>query len=276
MLVFYILVVYSPPDMEMPPVVIFCGGKGTRLREKTEFIPKPLVEIGGMPILWHVMKIYSSYGCTRFILCLGYKAEKIKEYFLEYAEWRRGDFTLHSGTDNGDRTLEFHSHSLRDWDITFVETGLEANKGTRLRKAAPYIQADNFFVAYGDDLARIHIKKLHAFHQRHGAVATVTCVQPASPYGIVTIDRSNSIVSVEEKPPLKHWINGGFFVFTKGVFDYLADTADLEKEMLPLLAKKRQVKAYKLHDFWRSMNTYQDTLSLNELWHNDDAPWKIW
>lgn len=257
-------------------MVIFCGGKGTRLREKTEFTPKPLVEIGGMPILWHVMKIYAHYNCRRFILCLGYKAEKIKEYFVQYEEWRKGNFTLHYGLDNPERRFETHSASLQDWDITFVETGLETNKGVRLRKAAPYINADTFFVAYGDDLARINIKNLLAWHYRHGAVATVTCTQPLSPYGIVNIDRSHSVVSFEEKPRLDHWINGGFFVFQKEIMKHLEGDGDLEKDVLPGLAKRRQVKAYQLKGFWRSMNTYQDTLHLNELWNKDQAPWRVW
>lgn len=228
--------------------VILCGGKGTRLREYTEKIPKPLVDIGGHPILWHLMKYYSHFGFDDFILCSGYLHERIAEYSS-----KNNDFK----------------------NIQCINTGVETSKSDRLKQIQNLIpKGEDFFVAYGDDLSDVPINKLISFHKSHKKIATLTAVRPVSQFGILEID-DNLVEGFVEKPVLDHWINGGFFIFKYDIFKYLKH-GELEKDVLPFLAKDNQVAAYKHKGFWRCMNTFQDTMELNELFNNNLASWQVW
>ena len=227
-------------------VVILCGGKGTRMGSGD--LPKAMFPIGGRPILWHIMNIYSRQGFSDFILCLGYKGNKIKDYFSRKKNWR----------------------------IQFVNTGLETNTGGRLKKAQDYIERSLFFATYGDGLADIKLNQLLDFHKAHKKVATLTAVRPLSPFGIVGISSSNIVTHFEEKPRLDHWINGGFFVFEKEVFQYLRGHDILEKDTFARIVKDNNLAAYRHNGFWECMDTYKDNLRLNELWEKGIAPWAIW
>lgn len=229
-------------------VVILCGGKGTRLKEKTESLPKPLIEIGGRAILWHIMKIYASHGFTDFVLCLGYKAQMIKEYFRQ----------------------------TEGWNITFADTGEETNTGGRIKLIENHIDGEDFMVTYGDGVADIDLKKLAAFHKAHGRIGTVTSVNPPSQFGLLDIDASGRVNRFREKPVVDQWINGGFFIFKKTFFSFLGTDDILEKKPLEALSREDQLMAYKHNSFWKCMDTYKDTLALNEAWASDKAPWKIW
>lgn len=231
-------------------VVILCGGKGERLREHTEIIPKPLVEIGGKPILWHIMKIYSHYGYNDFILCLGYKGGKIKEYFDQ--------------------------NNSENWNLKFADTGLDTNTGGRIKKIEKYIEAGNFLATYGDGVSDINIKKLIRYHEKKAKIATMTCTVLQSNFGIVEIDGSNMAVGFGEKPFVNIWINGGFFVFNRRIFDYLEEDSVLEGQPLEKLAKDRELAVYKYRGFWECMDTYKDTRRLNEFFNSGKAKWVVW
>src|SRR5208337_1556968 len=200
--------------------VILCGGKGTRMREETEFKPKPLVEIGGMPILWHIMKIYSYYGFNDFVLCLGYKGNMIKDYFLNF-EWLSHDFTLSLG--DGARKTLIHTNSLENWNITFANTGEETDTGGRVKRIEKYIDGDTFFLTYGDAVANVDIRKLHEYHQAKGKMATVTAAHPSSRFGVLEVDGSGIARTFHEKPAVNGVINGGYFVLERGIFDGMDD-----------------------------------------------------
>jgi glucose-1-phosphate cytidylyltransferase len=255
-------------------VVILCGGMGTRLREETEFRPKPLVEIGGKPILWHIMKTYSHFGFKEFVLCLGYKGHLIKEYFLNYRVMQ-SDFTLRldSPTDP-----QFHCGTDPvDWSITFAETGADAMTGARVKRIEKYIQEDTFLLTYGDGVADIDVGKLLEFHRRHGKTGTVTGVRTNSRYGelVVIEGRVNRFA---EKPPTEEaFISGGYFVFNRRVFDYLSsdDACVLERAPLETLTQEGQLMSYLHPGYWHCMDTYRDFIALNDLWRQG-APWKIW
>jgi glucose-1-phosphate cytidylyltransferase len=233
-------------------VVILCGGKGTRLLPKTEKIPKPLIDIGGKPILWHLMKVFSGYGHNDFILCLGYLGDKIKEYFQD--------------PDNFEE----------DWNITFADTGLDSSKGERLRRIKDYIKSEDFLVSYGDDLSDVNIKELVKFHKKNKKIATLTAINPVYDYGVLQMNGNNEIIGFKEKPKLDHWINAGFFVFNKKIFDYIKEGWDLEKEIFTTLSKDRQLSAFKHTGFWKSMNTIKDSIELNEMWENSDLKKILW
>ncbi len=256
-------------------VVILCGGKGTRLHEHTEYIPKALVEIGGKPILWHIMKIYSACGFNDFILCLGYLGDKIKEYFLEYSSWRNADFSLKLGQSSQSK-IDYLTNSKEKWNITFAETGPETNTGGRIKRIKKSIKEDTFFVTYGDGLADIDLRELLNFHHSHTRIATVTVVNPRSNFGILDLSKEGLVTEFQEKPPLDAWINGGFFVFNRKIFEYLEKNSILEKEPLQYLAAKRQLVAYKHRGFWSCMDTYKDNMDLNYLWERGEAKWQIW
>lgn len=256
-------------------IVILCGGLGTRLREETEFRPKPMVEIGGRPILWHIMKIYSHYGVNEFILCLGYKGEMIKEYFYNY-EVLNNDFTIELGDK---KNMEIHSnHSEEGWRITLADTGDKALKGARLKCVEKYIDGDLFMVTYGDGVANIDINSLLAFHQKHGKLATITGISPTSRFGELKIN-GDRVERFSEKPKngLGH-VNGGFFVFNKGIFDYLSanDNCDLEIGPLERVASEGQLMVYRHTGFWACMDTLRDMEYLNKLWSEGKAQWKVW
>lgn len=256
-------------------VIILCGGRGTRLGEVTEYRPKPMVEIGGKPILWHIMKIYAHYGFTDFILCLGYKGYMIKEYFFNY-ELINNDFTVELGEN---KNVEIHnSHSEQGWRITLAETGTEALKGARIKKVEKYIDSEPFMITYGDGVANIDINKLLAFHQEHGKIGTITGVRPPSRFGELEV-RNNKVAKFTEKPQASGGlINGGFFVFNKELFDFLStdDDCDFERGPLEKLANMGELMVYEHFGPWQCMDTVRDMNHLNNLWNQNKAFWKIW
>lgn len=258
------------------PVVILCGGLGTRLREETEFKPKPMVKIGDRPILWHIMKIYAHYGFKRFILCLGYKGEMIKEYFYNY-EVMNNDITITLGSNNG---FKVHNrHDENDWEITLCNTGNDAQKGARLKRIERYVDADQFMVTYGDGVANINIGELLNFHTSHGKTATVTGVRPKFlRFGELNI-QEDQVTRFSEKPKYEgNYVNGGFFVFNRAIFDYLEDKddCDLETEALEEISEQGELMVYKHHKFWACMDTIRDAEYLNDLWWSAKAEWKVW
>ncbi|MFI5304246.1 MAG: glucose-1-phosphate cytidylyltransferase [Nitrospiria bacterium] len=255
-------------------VVILSGGLGTRLREETEFKPKPMLQIGENPILWHIMKSYSCYGHKDFVLCLGYKGEIIRDYFFNY-DLHHSSVMLELGTK---KVLKINSeHDERDWKLWMVDTGQDTLTGGRLKRVQKYISDDVFMVTYGDGVADINIQKLLEFHYSHGKLATVTAVRPSSRFGELTIE-GNQVKSFREKPQVQAgWINGGFFVFQKEAFDFLSgDQESLEQGLLEKLTGKNELAVF-LHDgFWQCMDTYREMQLLNDLWKQKKAPWKIW
>ncbi len=254
-------------------VVILAGGLGTRLSEETEVKPKPMVEIGGKPILWHIMKIYSYYGYDDFIICLGYKGYVIKEYFHHYF-LHQSDVTI----DLHENTVEYHNPKAEPWRVTLVDTGLHTLTGGRVKRVQEYLGNETFMVTYGDGVADIHIGELVEFHKKHKKLATVTAVQPSGRFGSLEIDAENSIKSFIEKPSGdKSWINGGFFVMEPDVLNYLkGDSTSLEREPLEQLSKDNQFSAYKHQGFWQPMDTLREKRILEELWDSGKAPWKTW
>lgn len=256
-------------------VVILCGGMGTRLREETEFHPKPMVEIGGRPILWHIMKIYAHYGFTDFILCLGYKGYMIKEYFYNY-ELINSDFTLELGKNKHFEI--YNSHSEQGWRITLAETGAEALKGARIKRVEKYVDSTLFMVAYGDCLASIDITQLLSFHRSHGKIGTLTGVSPPSRYGMLEIE-ANTVKKFSEKPQTSgEFVNGGFFVFDRKIFDFLSsdDNCDLERGILEELVEMGELMIYGHPGEWVSMDTFRDMSYLSRLWNQNEAFWKVW
>lgn len=254
-------------------VVILCGGMGTRMREETEFKPKPLVPIGRMPVLWHIMKIYSHYGFRDFILCLGYKGEMIKEYFLNFEEMTN-DFTLNLRSKK-EKVTHHNKERLEDWNITFVDTGFETNTGGRVKGIEHLVDGDEFFLTYGDGLSNVNISKLLDYHRSKKKVGTLTAINPTSPFGIIEV--ANGIAkSFKEKPRLEGLINGGFFVFNKKIFDYLEENSILEEEPLKRLTAEKGLAVYEHNDFWQCMDTFKDVERLNKMWREGDTPWKVW
>lgn len=254
-------------------VVLLAGGMGTRLREETEYRPKPMVEIGGRPILWHIMKNFSMQGFNEFVVCLGYKGDVIKDYFLNY-ESRASDITLSLGSKT---VRSLHSVSDEsDWKITLANTGLLTPTGGRISKVNQYISGDKFLCTYGDGLANVDIKELLKFHESHGKIATLTSVQPTNRFGAVAFDKSGLVTNFFEKPKSESWINGGFFVFDVRIFDYLNEDSTLEREPLEQLVKEEQLMVFKHHQFWQPMDTYRETIELNKMWDDGNAPWKNW
>jgi glucose-1-phosphate cytidylyltransferase len=255
-------------------VVILCGGMGTRLREETEFRPKPLVEIGGKPILWHIMKIYSHYGFNDFVLCLGYKGQMIKDYFLNYRVMN-SDFTLR--LDAPEQPCFHNTHGQEDWTITFAETGAEAMTGARVKRIEKYIDTDFFLLTYGDGVADLDVSALWQFHLEHGKIGTVTGVRPKSRFGELSV-LDGRVRQFSEKPQTKEgFISGGFFIFGRGFFNYLRDDdrCVLEAEPLEGLVQDGQLMSYIHPGFWHCMDTYRDHVALNEMW-KQDCPWKVW
>jgi glucose-1-phosphate cytidylyltransferase len=260
------------------PVVILCGGKGTRVHEETEFRPKPLIDIGGKPILWHIMKIFASAGARDFILCLGYKGDQIRRYFLEY-ELMESSVTLDFRSRSRDRRLVFHDRPAEDdWRITFVNTGLSANTGARIKRIEPFVRADRFFMTYGDGVANIDVAKLHDFHVSHGRIATVTGVRPASRFGDLVVEGDSVTEFSEKRQTRQGYINGGFFVMENRIFDYLEDVDACMFEGPPLerLASDGELMMHRLHTFWHCLDTYRDKEALEDLWRSGKADWKVW
>lgn len=257
------------------PVVILCGGEGTRMRGSDyDDLPKPLIGIGERPVLWHIMKIYAAYGHIDFVLALGYRGEMIKRYFLDYEPMSR-DFTITLGDSH---RIEFRSdHAEVNWRVTLAETGTSTQTGARIKKVERYIEGDRFFATYGDGVGTIDLNDLLAFHKQHGKLATLTGVRPFSQFGVMETD-GDFVTGFREKPQVDGYVNGGFFVFERGVFDYLdgSDDLELEKEPLQNLARDGQLCVYRHDQFWRAMDTFKDVQALESIWENGAAPWKVW
>lgn len=256
-------------------VVILAGGLGTRLSEETDIRPKPMVEIGGKPIIWHIMKIYASHGFNEFVVCLGYKGFYIKEYFANYF-LHQTDVTIDLATNQ----MEYHLSSSENWKITLVDTGKESMTGGRIKRIQPFIGNEPFMLTYGDGVANVDIRKLVKFHQEHGKLITVTAIQPSGRFGALQLEEDgNKVQSFYEKPKGDGvWINGGFFVCQPGIFDYIlkGDQTIWEQEPLQNLAVDDQLVAFRHEGFWQPMDTLKDKQDLNEMWNKGNAQWKIW
>jgi glucose-1-phosphate cytidylyltransferase len=252
-------------------VVILCGGKGTRIKEETVSKPKPMIEIGGKPILWHIMKSYSNHGFNRFILALGYKENKIKEYFYNY-QFMLHDFTINTNPEVG---AKFYNEEEVDWEVTCVNTGDDTLKGGRVKRIERYIDTDCFHLTYGDGVSNVNISELHKFHCENDLIGTVTAVRPPSRFGELDLD-ADRVVSFREKPQLSSgFINGGYFVFKRDFLDYLTidKECDLEFSALQNLAEKKQLLAYKHDGFWQCMDNVRERDYLNKLMESNNAPW---
>ena len=252
--------------------VILCGGRGTRLGEHGTNVPKALINIGKKPIIWHLLKIYSHYGINDFVFCLGFLGTEIKRYFVDQ-ELFNEDITLNPSHLENIFSAKRNSEL---WRMTFAETGLDTNTGGRLKKIENYLVDDEFFcVTYGDGLADVNIHKLIEFHKSHGRIATLTTVHPFSNFGVIKIDKENAVTEFQEKPRLQEWINGGYFVFNREIFNYLDEDSILELEPLEKLAKERQLMAFPHTGFWKCMDTFKDNLEFNQLWGKNPV-WKVW
>lgn len=254
-------------------VVILAGGLGTRLSEETVVKPKPMVEIGGKPILWHILKIYSFYGFNDFVICLGYKGYMIKEYFSNYF-MHMSDITF----DMENNQMEIHQKYVEPWRITLIDTGQETMTGGRIKRIRDYVDDQTFLLTYGDGIADVDVSALLEYHQKNRRLATLTAVQPPGRFGLANINANNEVISFVEKPVGDgNWINGGFFVLEPQIFDYIdGDQTIWEREPLESLAAQNQLMAYKHYGFWRPMDTLRDKNLLESLWNSNEAPWKIW
>ena len=253
-------------------VVILCGGMGTRLSEETTKRPKPMVEIGGRPILWHIMKGFAQYGFCEFVLALGYKGEFIKDYFLKY---RSHSSSLSVDLRSGD--VELHDDKCDNWKVHLIDTGQSTMTGGRVKRAADFIGREPFMLTYGDGVCNIDFRKLLEFHRSHGRLATVTAVRPPTRFGDLTIE-GDAVTSFQEKPQIgEGWINGGFFVLEPEVADYVSgDEIIWEREPIERLAREGQLVAYRHHGFWRCMDTVRDLQLLDTMWAEGEAQWKVW
>jgi glucose-1-phosphate cytidylyltransferase len=254
--------------------VILAGGQGTRLAEETDFRPKPMVEIGGRPILWHIMKIYASHGHTEFVVALGYKGDVIKSYFLNYHHLHR-NVSVHLATGSVD--VQEADGECEDWLVHLADTGVATDTGGRLLRLARRIGGETFLMTYGDGVADIDINRVIEFHRKHGKLATVTAVRPPSRFGGLTADH-DAVKSFSEKPQIEAgWINGGFFVLEPRVLDYISgDDTKFEREPLETLARDGQLMMYRHEGFWHCMDTLRDLRQLHQMWDSGEAPWRIW
>ena len=250
--------------------VLLAGGLGTRMREETEYRPKPMVEIGGQPILCHIMRNLAHHGMTDFIIASGYKSEVIDAYFLNHSEWQpvenlEGPALRFQGT--GDQA---------EWCVTVAFTGDSTGTGGRVSRCADYLGAEPFFVTYGDGLADVNVTELIAFHSASDALATLTAVQPTSRFGLMDIDDSGRVTHFREKPKMKDWVSIGYFIFEPSVLDYLNDDGGLEEDVLTRMAAAQQLNAFRHDGFWQPMDTFREYMILSELWDSGAAPWKMW
>ncbi len=253
-------------------VVILAGGYGTRLQEETAVRPKPMVEIGGRPLLWHIMQIYAAYGHTEFFIALGYKGEVIKQYFLTYYLYHHS-FRIDLATGR----VQVYNGTPENWTVHLIDTGLETQTGGRLKRLAPFLGRETFLMTYGDGVADVDLDALVAFHRRHGRLATVTAVRPPARFGGLTFDGDRVVRFVEKSSLGEGWINGGFFVLEPGVLDYIAgDATPFEGEPLERLAADGELMAYRHQGFWQCMDTLRDVRLLESLWQSGEAPWKVW
>lgn len=255
-------------------VVILAGGRGTRISEETEVLPKPMVEIGGKPLIWHIMKLYSHYGFNDFIICLGYRGYMLKEYFSHYFT-HMSDITI----DLSRNKTKIHTTASEPWKITLVDTGVDTMTGSRLKRVKKYIGNQSFLLTYGDGLADINIKKLVKFHKKSRKLATLTAIQNIGRFGVLDIDSGNKVISFLEKPKSEGaWINGGFFVLEPEVLNFIENinTVIWEKEPLERLSKEKKLCAYKHTGFWGCMDTLRDKINFERVWQSGSAPWKVW
>lgn len=257
----------------MPKVLILAGGLGTRLSEETTIKPKPMVEIGGKPILWHIMKIYSSYGFNEFVILCGYKGQVIKEYFSNYF-LHQNDMTI----DLKNNKIDYFNNVSEDWKITLIDTGELTMTGGRIKRAKSYINNETFLLTYGDGVSDVNIKEAYEFHKKHKKQLTVTAIQPEARYGILDIKNDTEVKGFLEKPKGESgWINGGFFVCEPSIIDYITDdTTIFERDPMQKIAQNGEMKAYKHEGFWQCMDTIRDKTKLQEMWESNDAPWKLW
>lgn len=254
-------------------VVILAGGFGTRFSEETQLKPKPMIEIGNRPILWHIMKIYASHGFTEFIICLGYKSSLIKQYFLDY-HLQEADISVHTGTG----AYQMVSSHSENWSVTLAETGLDAMTGGRIKQIQKYVGDEPFMLTYGDGVANVDLTELINFHQSHGKIATITAVQPLGRFGTLRLSGNGKVEAFMEKISGDGgWVNGGFFVLQPDIFDYIDSNLTIfERTPLEQLAKDGELIAYKHSGFWHSMDTQHDKKTLDQYWAAGNAPWKIW
>ncbi len=252
--------------------VILAGGFGTRLAEETHSRPKPMIEIGGKPLLWHIMKIYSAHGINDFVICLGYMGYYIKEYFSNYF-LHTSDVTI----DLRNNSIDVHHNTSEPWKISLIDTGENSMTGGRIKRIAPYINEDTFLLTYGDGVSDVNIRESIDFHLSHGKAATMTTVQPPGRFGVIDIDETSHINAFKEKPTNGGWINGGFFVLNKSIFDYIdGDDSTWEREPLEKLASDNQLVAYHHNGHWQPVDTLREKMLLEKLWQEGKAPWKKW
>ncbi len=249
--------------------VLLAGGLGTRMREETDFRPKPMVQIGGQPIVWHIMSNLAQHGITEFVIATGYKREVIDAYFDDHVQWQR--------IENAEGEAPRYQRSGgQPWQVTLAFTGDTTGTGGRVARCAPYLAGKPFFVTYGDGLADVNVTELLRFHQGHGAHATLTAVQPTSRFGLMDIDASGRVTHFREKPKMKDWVSIGYFIFEPDVLDVLDENGGLEEDCLTQLAASGQLNAFRHEGFWQPMDTYREYLMLSELWDSGHAPWKTW
>lgn len=265
-----------PPDLAPPKVVVLAGGFGTRLAEHTDETPKPLVEVGDRPILWHILKIYSHYGFDDFVIAGGYKADRIKRFFLEYRE-QMSDLLIDYRANTVERLSEVAGHCTEPWRVAIIDTGAETMTGGRVRRLRHHVGDRTFMLTYGDGVADVDLRRLLAFHRRHGRLVTFTAVQAPSQFGCPRL-AGDRVVEFAEKPQdPDQWINGGYFVVEPEVMDHIdGDGSSFEMETLPRIAKLGQLMAYRHHGFWQPMDTLRDVRNLNRLWQQPCPPWKVW
>lgn len=254
-------------------VIILAGGLGTRLSEETVTKPKPMIEIGGRPILWHIMKIYATYGFNEFIICLGYKGYIIKEYFANYF-LHQSDMTINIRNNK----IKIHKTTSESWEITLIDTGIDTMTGGRIKEIQQFVNNKTFLLTYGDGVGDINIRELVKFHKQHGRYVTLTAVQPLGRFGALNLNSKGEVINFSEKPKGdKTFINGGFFVLEPEIFNYIrGDETIWEREPLESLARKGQLMAYKHNSFWMCIDTRRDKEELEKLWNSNKAPWKIW
>ena len=253
--------------------VLLAGGLGTRMREETEFRPKPMVEVGGKPVLWHIMKVLSTQGINDFVICTGYKSEYIKNYFYNY-RGANSDFTVTLGRPD---QIVFHgSHDEYEWNVTVADTGPTTMTGGRIKAVEKYVQGEKFLCTYGDGIANVNIQELLKFHETKNQTATMTVTQPWSRFGVVDLSINGIVERFREKPKVEDWVNIGYFIFEPEIFKYLETNSVLEEEPLRKLSDEGEISAYKHDGFWQPMDTYRESQMLNNLWENGNAPWKIW
>lgn len=254
-------------------VVLFCGGLGTRLREHSDTIPKPLVNIGYRPIIWHLMRYYAHFGHRDFILCLGYRGDMIKDFFVRYDEWLSNDFTL----EEGGRSIELHSSDIQDWRITFVETGMHANLGQRLLAVRHHLEGEAKFLAnYSDGLADLPLDAYVDFFEQRGAVAQFLAVRPAQSFHAAKCDDAGYVEHFHRVAESDYWINGGFFLLKQEIFDHMREGEELVEQPFTRLIAERKLLAYKYEGFWQAMDTFKDKITFDRSYAAGRAPWEVW